>query len=115
MFSKASNELCIIESVLANDETEFRFNPNSAPRFAGHFEAGIKSVLYHLNRAIGKQPIFPPMNCFQLYAHKLSCVDYPPSLQLPEHPDELPVYNPTKGLISLFVKHQMQFGTKPEQ
>lgn len=31
MFSKASNELCIIESVLANDETELRFNPYSAP------------------------------------------------------------------------------------
>lgn len=53
MLSKASNELCIIESLLANDETELRFHSYSAPHFAGHYEAGIKSVLYHLKRVIG--------------------------------------------------------------
>lgn len=57
MFSKASNELCIIESLVANDETELRFNPHSAPNFAGHYEAGIKPVQYHLKRVIGNQSL----------------------------------------------------------
>lgn len=53
MFSKAPNELCIIDSLQANDETELRFNPHSAFHLAGHYEAGIKSVQYRLKRVIG--------------------------------------------------------------
>lgn len=53
MFSKASNELCMIESLLANDETELRFNPHSAPHFARQYEAGITSVQYLLNELLG--------------------------------------------------------------
>lgn len=39
--------------MIANDGTEWKFNPPAAPHFGGKWEAGVKSVKYHLQRVAG--------------------------------------------------------------
>jgi len=53
LFSKASKELGNLATILAKDGTQWKFNPPSAPHFGGKWEAGVKSVKYHLKRIIG--------------------------------------------------------------
>ncbi|XP_067205335.1 uncharacterized protein [Linepithema humile] len=55
LFSAFSKELSQLASLLANDGTQWKFNPPSAPHFGGKWEAGVKSVKYHLRRVIGNQ------------------------------------------------------------
>lgn len=45
--SKESEQLA---SFLANDGTQWRFNPPSAPHFRGKWEATVKSVKMHMKR-----------------------------------------------------------------
>jgi hypothetical protein len=54
LFSKASEESTHIANLLANDGTTWKFNPPSAPHFGGKWEAGVKSVKFHLRRVIGE-------------------------------------------------------------
>ena len=54
LFSQASVESNQIANLLANDGTTWKFNPPSAPHFGGKWEAGVKSVKFHLRRVIGE-------------------------------------------------------------
>ncbi|XP_071581890.1 uncharacterized protein [Temnothorax nylanderi] len=54
LFQSSSKELNSLATLLANDGTQWRFNPPSAPHFGGKWEAGVKSVKYHLKRAVGE-------------------------------------------------------------
>lgn len=54
LFSTASKELGNLAAILAKDGTKWNFNPPSAPHFGGKWEAGVKSVKYHLKRIIGE-------------------------------------------------------------
>jgi hypothetical protein len=54
LFSQASEESTQIANLLANDGTTWKFNPPSAPHFGGKWEAGVKSVKFHLRRVIGE-------------------------------------------------------------
>lgn len=42
-----------IENYLAKEGIKWKFNPPSAPHFGGLWEAGVKSLKYHLRRVIG--------------------------------------------------------------
>ncbi|XP_029053753.1 uncharacterized protein LOC114881213 [Osmia bicornis bicornis] len=42
-----------VANSLANDGTEWKFNPPSAPHFGGKWEAAVKSVKFHLRHVIG--------------------------------------------------------------
>ena len=53
LFKQQSEELRKLSTLLANDGTEWRFNPPSAPHFGGKWEAAVKSVKFHLRRIIG--------------------------------------------------------------
>lgn len=53
LFSKVSKELGNLATILAKDGTQWKFNLPSAPHFGGKWEAGVKSVKYHLKRIIG--------------------------------------------------------------
>lgn len=53
LFSSSSEDLKRLATLLANDGTEWSFNPPSAPHFGGIWEAAVKSAKYHLNRVVG--------------------------------------------------------------
>lgn len=53
LFNSSSRELPTIATVLVNDGTQWKFNSPSAPHFGGKWEAGVKSVKFHLKRVIG--------------------------------------------------------------
>jgi len=51
-FQQSTKELGSLASLLANDGTEWKFNPPSAPHFGGKWEAAVKSVKFHLQRVL---------------------------------------------------------------
>ncbi|KMQ88063.1 hypothetical protein RF55_12507, partial [Lasius niger] len=51
-FKSSSEELHHLASLLANDNTIWRFNPPSAPHFGGKWEAAVKSTKFHLQRVL---------------------------------------------------------------
>lgn len=53
LFTLSTQESDKLATLLANDGTQWRFNPSSAPHFGGKWEAGIKSVKLHLYRIVG--------------------------------------------------------------
>ncbi|XP_015191151.1 PREDICTED: uncharacterized protein LOC107074303 [Polistes dominula] len=53
LFSTTSKQLGKLATLLANDGTQWIFNPPSAPHFGGKWESGVKSVKHHLRRVIG--------------------------------------------------------------
>ncbi|XP_039307877.1 uncharacterized protein LOC120358265 [Solenopsis invicta] len=53
LFTQSTKESEKLAILLANDGTEWKFNPPAAPHFGGKWEAGVKSVKYHLNRVVG--------------------------------------------------------------
>ncbi|XP_029167976.1 uncharacterized protein LOC114938272 [Nylanderia fulva] len=53
MFTASSREWAHIANILANDGVKWSFNPPSAPHFEGKWEAGVKSVKFHLRRVLG--------------------------------------------------------------
>ncbi|XP_039315422.1 uncharacterized protein LOC105198944 [Solenopsis invicta] len=52
LFIKTTQESEKLATLLANDGTQWNFNPPAAPHFGGKWEAGVKSVKYHLHRVI---------------------------------------------------------------
>jgi len=53
LFASSTQESEKLATLLANDGTQWRFNPPHAPHFGGKWEAGVKSVKYHLQRVVG--------------------------------------------------------------
>ncbi|XP_018301859.1 uncharacterized protein [Mycetomoellerius zeteki] len=54
LFQASSREWSRIAAHLATDGVTWKFNPPSAPHFGGKWEAGVKSVKFHLRRVIGE-------------------------------------------------------------
>ncbi|XP_011860044.1 PREDICTED: uncharacterized protein LOC105557407 [Vollenhovia emeryi] len=54
VFDSSSKELRELATLLANDGTEWKFNPPSAPHFGGIWEAAVKSTKFHLRRVSGE-------------------------------------------------------------
>ncbi|UYV78572.1 hypothetical protein LAZ67_16002037 [Cordylochernes scorpioides] len=54
-FYMAKEQLTDLAAVLANQGTEWKFNPPGAPHFGGLWEAGVKALKYHLRRIISNQ------------------------------------------------------------
>jgi len=53
LLSSATAESAHLSQLLARDGTQWKFNPSSAPHFGGKWEAGVKSVKFHLKRIVG--------------------------------------------------------------
>ncbi|XP_011883953.1 PREDICTED: uncharacterized protein LOC105571092 [Vollenhovia emeryi] len=98
LFSESSRELKQIAILLANDGTQWKFHPPSAPHFGGKWEAGVKSVKTHLKRIVGDQLLtYEEMVTFltQIEAVLNSRPLYP----LTDDPDDLTVLTPGHFLI----------------
>lgn len=98
LFSASSKESEKIASLLANDGTQWKFNPPSAPHFGGKWEAGVKSVKYHIKRVIGNQLLtYEEMVTFLTQVEAV--LNSRPLCPLTNDPDDLNVLTPAHFLI----------------
>ncbi|XP_044733954.1 uncharacterized protein LOC123296518 [Chrysoperla carnea] len=98
LFTASSSESENLCRLLANDGTDWHFNPPSASHFGGHFEAGVKSVKYHLKRVVGNLSL-----TYEEFTTVLSQIEAVlnsrPLCQLTEDPEDLSVLTPGHFLI----------------
>ncbi|UYV66889.1 hypothetical protein LAZ67_4003244 [Cordylochernes scorpioides] len=97
---KIIGKLCYNASkVLTNSEgIHWKFIPPSAPHFGGLWEAGVKSMKYHLRRTIGSSLLnFEELST--LLAQIEACLKLRPLCPLSEDPEDLQVLTPGHFLI----------------
>ncbi|XP_043257967.1 uncharacterized protein LOC122400510 [Colletes gigas] len=87
-----------LKSLLATDGVTWKFIPPAAPHFGGLWEAGVKSVKYHLKRAVGAHTLsqieFSTVLC-QIEA----CLNSRPMSALTDEPTDLSALTPGHFLI----------------
>lgn len=95
-FFNSSSEK-IIES-LASDNINWHFIPARAPNFGGIWEAGVKSVKYHLKRVLGNAHLnFEGLSTVLIQIE--SILNSRPLCQLSSNPDQLDPLTPAHFLI----------------
>lgn len=98
LFSATSTQLGPLATLLANNGTQWLFNPPSAPHFGGKWEAGVRSMKHHLHRVIGEQRLtYEEMNTFLTQVEAV--LNSRPLCPLTEDPDDLSVLTPGHFLI----------------
>lgn len=98
LFSQSSAELNNLRNLLANDGTQWLFNPPGAPHFGGRHEAGVKSVKYHLKRVIGNN-LLTYEEFSTILTQTEAILNSRPLCRLTEDPDDLAVLTPAHFLI----------------
>ncbi|GBN34828.1 hypothetical protein AVEN_61683-1, partial [Araneus ventricosus] len=99
--SKELKAVCSTESVsnfLCTNEIVWHFNPPSAPHFGGLWEAAVKSMKFHLRRAIGAQ-ILIYEEFSTLLVQIEACLNSRPLVPVSSDPDDLSVITPANFLI----------------
>ena len=98
LFQQAKVQSTEIAQLLANDGTEWRFNPPSAPHFGGIWEAAIKSTKYHLKRVIGDALLtFQEMSTLLVQIE--ACLNSRPIQPLTDDPTDLTALTPAHFLL----------------
>ncbi|XP_031783222.1 uncharacterized protein LOC116416922 [Nasonia vitripennis] len=98
LFQRASTHWREIANLLANDGTEWRFNPPGAPHFGGIWEAAVKSTKFHLKRVIGETPLtFEEMTT--LLALIEATLNSRPLQAITDDPEDLAALTPGHFLI----------------
>ncbi|XP_041451639.1 uncharacterized protein LOC121405107 [Drosophila obscura] len=87
-----------ILSKLADDGITWHFNPPSAPHFGGLWEAGVKSMKYHLKRTIGVRTLTYE-ELATVLAQIEACLNSRPLCPLSNDPEDLMVLTPGHFLI----------------
>lgn len=98
LFSQSTEESTKLATLLANDGTQWKFNPPSAPHFGGKWEAGVKSVKYHLHRVVG-DTLLTYEEMTTLLSQVESVLNSRPLCPLTEDPDDLNVLTPGHFLL----------------
>ncbi|XP_011875823.1 PREDICTED: uncharacterized protein LOC105570743, partial [Vollenhovia emeryi] len=97
-FTSSSKEIKELASLLATDGTQWQFNPPAAPHFGGKWEAGVKSVKFHLKRVIGENRLtYEEMAT--LLTQIEAVLNSRPLSPLTDDPDDLQVLTPGHFLI----------------
>ena len=98
LFEQASTQSAEIAQLLANDGTEWRFNPPAAPHFGGIWEAAVKSVKFHLKRVTGETLLtFEEMTT--LLTQIEACLNSRPLGPLTDDPSDFSALTPAHFLI----------------
>lgn len=98
LFTAGSKDLEKLSSLLANDGTQWLFNPPSAPHFGGKWEASVKSVKFHLKRIMGKQ-LLTYEEMTTLLTQIEAVLNSRPLSPLSDDPDDLSALTPGHFLI----------------
>lgn len=87
----------IMKNAVEN-QTEWHFIPPAAPNFGGLWEAGVKSMKYHLKRTIGDAKLtFEELTT--VLAQIEACLNSRPICPLSENPDDLDIITPGHFLV----------------
>lgn len=91
--TETSAESQRLASLLANDGTEWKFNPPSASHFGGKWEAGVKAMKFHLKRVIAETLLtFEEMTT--LLTQVEAVLNSRPLCPLTDDPDDLTAITP---------------------
>lgn len=97
-FDASTQESKQLANLLASDGTQWTFNPPSAPHFGGKWEAGVKSVKYHLRRVVGATLLtYEEFNT--LLTQIEATLNSRPLSALTEDPDDLQALTPGHFLM----------------
>ncbi|UYV67073.1 hypothetical protein LAZ67_4003825 [Cordylochernes scorpioides] len=98
-FYLAQNQLKELAAVLANDGTEWRFNPPGAPHFGGLWEAGVKALKYHMRRIIGNN-LLTYEELLTVLVQIESCLNSRPLYSMSNDPNDQGVLTPAHFLLT---------------
>ncbi|UYV68325.1 hypothetical protein LAZ67_5003884 [Cordylochernes scorpioides] len=98
-FYMARDQMSEIAEILANDGTEWKFNPPGAPHFGGLWEAGIKCFKYHFRRIIG-ETLLTYEEFLTLIVQIEACLNSRPLGPISGDPNDLAVLTPAHFLLT---------------
>ncbi|UYV83498.1 hypothetical protein LAZ67_23001235 [Cordylochernes scorpioides] len=98
-FYMARDQMSEIAEILANDGTEWKFNPPGAPHFGGLWEAGIKCFKYHFRRIIG-EALLTYEEFLILIVQIEACLNSRPLGPISSDPNDLAVLTPAHFLLT---------------
>ncbi|XP_015189767.1 PREDICTED: uncharacterized protein LOC107073588 [Polistes dominula] len=97
-FSESSSERREISSVLAQDKTQWHFNPPAAPHMGGKWEAVVESLKFHLRRSVG-DTLLTYEETSTLLTQIEAILNYRPLEPLSKDPEDTLVLTPGHFLI----------------
>ncbi|XP_055859349.1 uncharacterized protein LOC129921511 [Episyrphus balteatus] len=98
MLKEAKHDWKQIAETIANHGTNWHFIPPASPHFGGLWEAGVKSVKYHLKRVVGTERLtFEELAT--LLAQIEACLNSRPLCPLSESLDDLNAFTPAHFLV----------------
>ncbi|UYV84344.1 hypothetical protein LAZ67_X001901, partial [Cordylochernes scorpioides] len=98
-FYLAPKQLKELAAVLANEGTEWKFNPQGAPHFGGLWEAGVKALKYHMRRIFGNN-LLTYEELLTVLVQIESCLNSRPLYPMSNDPNDQGVLTPAHFLLT---------------